>query len=183
MMASGLSMIGPCPGSSRSGRRLRTRSSDARYSVKSPPRPAGMTIVPPGTRQVATENIGASTETVVIRRVAGRVNGRQHSIASFDGFVVEDRLVAAAESSYSSRRPPGHDCRDASRVVGMTMRDEDQGQGVAGELARNVVDVFRLPHPRIDERWHAAGKQVRVVAGRSGPRRRVASGNQDVLQK
>ena len=43
---------------------------------------------PPGTRQVATENIGASTETEVIRRVAGRVNGRQHSIASFDGFVV-----------------------------------------------------------------------------------------------
>ena len=53
-----------------------------------------MTIVRRHAR-VATEDVGASTETAVIRRVAGRENGRQHSIASFDGFVVEDRLVAA----------------------------------------------------------------------------------------
>ena len=177
MSSTGRSMTGPCAGSARSGSRARTRSSDARYRLRSPPRVAGMTTVPPCTSRSRRETVRspACHNDDVVWRVARRGDDFERSIPGLDHVPIGKRqevpielFVAATPPHFAKAgvRPACRQHGDALDVITVRVRDDDgrQRERFSRQRGLECLEMRGLTGTCVDERGIPPADQPRPVA-------------------
>ena len=94
-------------------------------------------------------------ESVVVWRVAGRVERGQHSIPGGDPFAVRERLRGRANDGL---RPALQNGGNSRRVIAVRVREEDEREWAAGQPGGDRFEVRGIADARIDERGRAGSR-------------------------
>ena len=152
MITSGLSMIGPWPGSSRRGARSRTQAQRLQVLPQVAAVARGNDDRPADAHQIAAEQVsrGLVEEAQMIRRVARRVNRQELRVARRDGTV-----RPLAESHDARGRPARRERREPADVIRVAVRDQHRRERRALERRRHRIEVRLVADTRVDEHRHA----------------------------
>jgi len=106
-------------------------------------------------------------EAKMVGRVPRRVKYPQRRVTRFD------EIVRVAEANHFNRRPSRQNFFETTDVIGMTMGDEYARERTTGQRRFEAAQVPLFADAGVDQCGHASLKKIRIVPGRSGPRRRV----------